>query len=86
MFVLLLAMEYLTVRQKDAQEVADMVAGEIIAGFNGVTKPVAVVFFHTTLDEKRVQLERKLIDAGYPVFPTAERCADALSRRLGTRW
>jgi acyl-CoA synthetase (NDP forming) len=86
MFVLLLATEYLTMRQKDAMAVADMVTGEIMAGFANVSKPVAVVFFQTTMDEKRMQLERRLIDAGYPVFPTVERCADALSRRLATRW
>ncbi len=86
LFVLLLATEYVTTRQQGAMAIAEMVTGEILAGFARVTKPVAVVFFRTTLDEERLALERKLLDAGYPVFPTVERCADALSRRLRTPW
>ena len=81
-FVVLVAVEYLTRKSEDIMSFANLFVSQLIAAFGHIPKPVAVVFFQTTMNEKRLELERYFIDAGYPVFPTVERCADAISRRL----
>jgi len=85
MFVVLLAIEYLTYKEEDTLPFANIFADHLIKSFEKMSKPVAVVFFQTTLNEKRIEIERYFTNAGYPVFPTIERCADALVHRLNSK-
>ena len=81
-FVALLAIEYLTYLEEELHGWAFVFVDHLIKAFKEMKKPVAVVFFHTILNDKRLELEKKFMDAGFPVFPTVERCAHALVRRI----
>lgn len=82
MFVVLLAIEYLTYMDEEVQGWANVFISSLCNSFKLMKKPVSIVFFQTVLDTKRLELERMFYDAGFPVFPTVERCASALSRRM----
>jgi len=82
MFVVLLAIEYTTYMEEEFLAWANIFADHLINAFKLMKKPLAVVFFQTTLNEKRIEIERHFIEAGFPVFPTVERCANALVRRM----
>jgi acetyl-CoA synthetase (ADP-forming) len=82
LFVVLLAIEYTTYMEEEFLLWANIFADHLINAFKLMKKPLAVVFFQTTLNEKRIEIERRFIEAGFPVFPTVERCANALLRRM----
>ena len=82
MFIVLMAIEYTTYMEEDTWAWANVFAEHLINALKLMKKPVAVVFFQTTLNEKRIEIESHFTEAGFPVFPTVERCASALARRM----
>ncbi len=81
-FVVLLAVEYLTYMDEEVAPWANMFVNQLLEAFGVMKKPVSVVFFQTTFHEKRIELEKMIHKAGYPVFPTVERCVAAIGRRM----
>jgi len=79
-FVVLLAVEYLTYLDEEVAPWANMFINQLLEAFGKMKKPVSIVFFQTTFHEKRIELEKMIHRAGFPVFPTVERCADAINR------
>lgn len=84
-----MAMEYMGVAGSLAERISNHVLGVLTQAFEDVKKPIVIVFPETIRAKVRLDLERKITEAGYPVFPSVDRCSRALnnvmeiSRRRG---
>ena len=69
-----MAIEYMGVAGRAAGEISNYVLNVLTSAFEEVKKPIVVVFPETIRAKVRLDLERKITQAGYPVFPNVERC------------
>jgi acyl-CoA synthetase (NDP forming) len=74
-----MAMEYMGVAGSMASEISNHILGVLTKAFEDVKKPIVIVFPETIRAKVRLDLERKITEAGYPVFPSVERCSRALN-------
>ena len=74
-----MAIEYMGVAGSAAKEISSYILNVLTKAFEGVKKPIVVVFPETIRAKVRLDLERKITQAGYPVFPNVERCARAMN-------
>ena len=74
-----MAIEYMGVAGRKAGDIANYVLNVLTSAFGGVQKPIVVVFPETIRAKVRLDLERKITQAGYPVFPNVERCTRAMN-------
>ncbi len=81
----ILAMEYMASMGKDAEKIAQFILKALLTAFDGIDKPVVIVFPETINAHARLNLEKVIIEAGYPVFPSVERCTRALDNVLALR-
>jgi len=85
LFVTLLAIDYLTFRGEGGAQWAIFLIEKLLDAFKELKKPNAIVFFQTGMNEARLTLERTIVKAGYPLYPTVERALSALDRRIRAR-
>ncbi|MCP4755878.1 MAG: hypothetical protein GY866_33880 [Proteobacteria bacterium] len=76
---MVLAMEYLGASGENSSEIGNHVLGKLTSAFEAVRKPLVVVFPETINAKVRLDLEKKIIQAGYPVFPSVARCTRAMN-------
>lgn len=81
-YVLVCAMEYLTLLGDQAEQMSSGLVAALIDGLGQMKKPIYVAFLHSVRDDIRGKHVRAFTDAGYPVFPTVKRCLLALQRAL----
>ncbi|MFO7965061.1 MAG: CoA-binding protein [Desulfobacterales bacterium] len=74
-----MAIEYIGVAGSLAGEISNHILGVLTQAFEDVKKPIVVVFPETIRAKIRLDLERKITEAGYAVFPGVERCSRALN-------
>jgi acetyltransferase len=78
-----MAIEYMSVAGSKAAEISGYVLNVLTTAFECVQKPIVIVFPETIRAKVRLDLERKITEAGYPVFPTVDRCTRALNHIMG---
>jgi acyl-CoA synthetase (NDP forming) len=61
------------------REVADLINSTIVRAHQKGSKPILVVSPPGSLDMERLDMERRLSDAGMPVYPSMERAARAIA-------
>ena len=76
---MVMAVEYMGVAGRKASEISNHILGILTQAFEDVKKPIVIVFPETIRAKVRLDLERKITEAGYPVFPSVERCSRALN-------
>jgi len=74
-----MAIEYMGVAGRKASEIANYILNVLTLAFEEVKKPIIIVFPETIRAKVRLDLERKITKAGYPVFPSVERCTRAMN-------
>ncbi len=74
-----MAIEYMGVAGSKAAGVSSYILNVLTKAFEDVKKPIIIVFPETIRAKVRLDLERKITEAGYPVFPSVERCSRALN-------
>ncbi len=80
--LLLMSMEYVAFDDAGFGDFTNWFFKVFLAGLKSFKRPAAFVFFHSIHSESRLKLERRILDAGYPVFPTVQRALAALRRRM----
>jgi acyl-CoA synthetase (NDP forming) len=80
-----MAIEYMGVAGSKAPEISSYILNVLTAAFQHVKKPIVIVFPETIRAKVRLDLERKITEAGYPVFPSVDRCARALNYMMKKR-
>jgi len=81
-FILVCAMEYLTILSSKTREWSTAMVKTLINGLNYMKKPVYIVLLHTAEEVIRLEHEHSFLAAGYPVFPTVNRCLLAMQRSM----
>jgi len=84
-YIVIAAMEYLTFLGSKEREWSDFMVKALIGGLGQLEKPVYVVLQHTASEQVRLEHERAFLAAGYPVFPTTQRCLDAVKRSMDAK-
>lgn len=82
LFVTLLAMDYLTFRDKSGEQWAVALTQLFLDACKEMKKPNAFVFFQTGMNETRLKLEQMIVKARYPVYPNVERAMLAIDRMM----
>jgi acyl-CoA synthetase (NDP forming) len=77
-----MAIEYMGVAGSKAGEISSYILNVLTTAFEHVQKPIVVVFPETIRAKVRLDLERKIIEAGHPVFPSVDRCTRALNNMM----
>lgn len=84
-FIMIYSMEYLAWLTGQEKAISEFLVTNIIQNLKEFTKPLYIVFLHTICEDLRLVHERSFIAAGYPVFPTVQRCLDSLKRSMNYR-
>lgn len=81
-YILICAIEYLSFIGRNMNKWSEFMTKALVEGMKELKKPIYVVFHHTFAEQLRLDLERQILAAGFPVFPTMPRCLSALSRTM----
>lgn len=81
-YVTLLAIDYLTFRGAGGEKWSHVLVESLLTAYKELKKPNAFVFFQTGMNEARIKLEKMIIEAGYPIFPTVGRAMEAIQRMM----
>ncbi len=83
--LVLLSIEYVVFDEANMGGFTKWFLSAFLAGLKSFERPAAFVLFHSIMPESRLQIESRIREAGYPVFPTVQRALSALAGRMRSR-